>query len=261
MASREPERVPLDITQYRASDAEQLRTADLLRLMPGQGATALDLGARDGHFSLLMAERFDEVTALDLVEPRIEHPKVKCVRGNAVSLPFPDQAFDFVLCAEVLEHVPAELLKGVCGEIQRVARDRVLIGVPYKQDVRLGRTTCFSCGRPNPPWGHVNAFDEARVIELFSEFGVETVSFVGTSAARTNAVSAALMDFAGNPYGTYKQEEPCTHCGRPLVPPPPRNTVQLVATRLAYWARSVTAPFAKPHGVWMHVVFRRRADV
>jgi hypothetical protein len=65
----------VDLTEYRASPAEQKRTADLLRLIPTHGRSALDIGARDGHFSRLLAERFDQVTALDLTEPDISHPR------------------------------------------------------------------------------------------------------------------------------------------------------------------------------------------
>ena len=53
-------------SEYRASPNEQKRTWDLLSLTPLKGRRALDIGARDGHFSLLLAERFDEVIALDL---------------------------------------------------------------------------------------------------------------------------------------------------------------------------------------------------
>ena len=52
---------------------------DLLRLTPESMSEALDIGARDGYFSLLLADRFAKVTALDLTEPDIQHPKICCV--------------------------------------------------------------------------------------------------------------------------------------------------------------------------------------
>ena len=47
-------------------------------------------------------------------------------------------------------------------EIQRVASGRILIGVPYKQDIRMGQTTCQACaanddcpaGAPNCRYGY-----------------------------------------------------------------------------------------------------------
>ncbi|MCV2356011.1 class I SAM-dependent methyltransferase [Paucibacter sp. B2R-40] len=250
----------MDLTDYRASSSEQQRTADLLRLMPTGGRYSLDIGARDGHFSLLMADRFERVTALDLTQPNISHPRIQCIKGNAAEMQFPDNAFDFVLCAEVLEHVPTAILQNVCQEIQRVASHQILIGVPYKQDIRVGRTTCYSCGRSNPPWGHVNSFDEQRIMKLFSSCKVDAISFVGSSTSQTNSLSTKLMDFAGNPYGTYSQEEPCVHCGRSLLPPPRRNPAQLVATKLAFWSCKATKLLAKPRGNWIHVVLRKIDD-
>ncbi len=248
----------MDLTEYRASSAERKRTEDLLELMPASGATALDIGARDGHFSVLLAERFERVVALDLEKPCIEHPRVVCVRGDAANLEYPDRAFDFVFCAEVLEHIPPDILPKVCSEIERVCRGTLLIGVPYRQDIRVGRTTYYTCMGKNPPWGHVNSFDEHRLASLFPGCEVERTTYVGENAEGTNALAAALMDLAGNPYGPYDQDEPCIHCGVALVPPPPRTISQKVFTKLAFWAQGATQAFARPRANWVHVTFARR---
>ena len=249
----------MDLTRYRASPLEQQRTADLIRLMPVAGRNALDIGARDGHFTLLMVTRFERIVALDLAEPNICHPKVQCVQGNAANMQFADKSFDFVFCAEVLEHVPTSDLPRVCHEIERVASHRILIGVPYKQDTRIGRTTCYTCGKQNPPWGHVNSFDEEQVRISFRNCEIEEISFVGKTTAQTNSLSVTLMDFAGNPYGTYDQEEPCVYCGNRLLLPPKRSQAQRIATRFAFWTRNATDFLSKPHGSWMHVVLRKRS--
>ena len=248
----------MSLAQYRASPLEIQRTDDLLRLMPAVGASALDVGARDGHFSVLLAERFDRVTALDLTLPSISHPKVECVQGDATRLAYPDASFDFVFCAEVLEHIPAELLGTVCGELQRVCKGQLLIGVPYRQDTRVGRTTCRSCGGKNPPWAHLNSFDDARLGALFAGSTLRGKSFVGQSTERTNALSCWLMDLAGNPFGTYAQEEPCIHCDRPLVAPPPRSFQRKVLTKLAFWARKPTTLFSRPRPNWIHLLLARK---
>lgn len=249
----------VNLTDYRASPLEQQRTSNLLDLIPSQGRHALDIGARDGHFSVLLARAFDHVTALDLTLPVIANPKVTCVKASAAEMPFEDGAFDFVFCAEVLEHIPPHILPQVCREIQRVASGRILIGVPYKQDIRVGRTTCYSCGKKNPPWGHVNSFDERAIAELFSGCTVESTSFVGTKREKTNWLSTALMDFAGNPFGTYEQDETCVHCDRPLLPPPPRTPVQRVATRAGHWSRRLTESLTSPCGNWIHLLLHKRS--
>lgn len=242
---------------YRSTPAETARVADLMRLLPGGLSTALDIGARDGFLSRALAQRGLRVTALDLERPVITEPGVTCVQGDATALQFGADSFDLVFCAEVIEHIPEPALQAACTEMARVAGRFVLIGVPYKQDLRHGRTTCAGCGGINPPWAHVNAFDEARLVGLFPSLTVVSISFVGEGEAGTNAASAALLNFAGNPYGTYVQHEPCIHCNARLLPPAARTFAQKVATKAALSLRALLAPLQRPHGNWIHILFEK----
>jgi len=248
----------MSLAEYRASPSEMARANDLLTKLPALGEIALDIGARDGHFSMLLADRFKQVFALDLVMPDIIHERVQCVQGNAADLSFEDDSIDFTFCAEVLEHIPTEILRAVCNELERVTKDQILIGVPYKQDIRVGRTTCYSCGGENPPWGHINTFDEARIARLFPKCRIVSVSFVGSTSEQTNSLSAKLMDLAGNPYGTYGQDEPCIHCGEKIKPPPKRNIFQKFATKAAFGTKWVSGVFTKPRGTWIHVLLAKK---
>ncbi len=49
----------MDLTQYRETDREKDRTNDLMRLIPNGGDIVLDIGARDVHFSKLLAEKYN----------------------------------------------------------------------------------------------------------------------------------------------------------------------------------------------------------
>jgi len=246
----------MDLDAYRRKDIEQERVRSLLELIPSNDVrSVLDVGARDGYLSTRIAERGSRVVALDLETPMIQHPGVECIKGNAVALEFPDGAFDVVLCAEVLEHIPHGMLERACSEIERVSRGYILIGVPYQQDTRVGRTTCQNCGKKNPPWGHVNTFDEARLQQLFAHSRVQEMRFVGRVSAGTNRLSALLTDWGGNPYGTYEQDEPCIHCGAKLVPPSTSTALQRNLTRMAFWLRRLQQPFVRSHANWVHVLF------
>jgi len=242
-----------DLEQYRQSEKEQARTADLLRLVPRGRKSVLDIGARDGHFSRLLTDYFEEVTALDLEKPAFEFPRVKTVAGDITQLQFSDDSFDCVFCAEVLEHIPA--LEQACRELVRVARHEIVIGVPYRQDTRVGRTTCSQCGKVNPPWAHVNTFDEAKLRKLFPRLALRSTSFVGTNNEVTNPLSTMLMDWAGNPWGTYDQDEPCIHCGAALVAPNGRSALSRVFAGVAIRLSRLQESLTRPHGNWIHAVF------
>lgn len=244
-----------DLEAYRNSLREQDRIRSLFTLVPQRGKHALDIGARDGFLSLKLADRYASVTALDLDTPHIDDARVHCVQGDITGLKFKESNFDLVLCAEVLEHIPTPLLSKACAEISRVARDQVVIGVPYRQDNRLGRTNCEACGGKNPPWGHVNTFDEEKLRALFPDLRVEKVDYVGETKDATNFISVLLMDLAGNPYGTYRQEEGCVHCGARLVEQSHRNFAQKVATFVGHRLRILLGRFNRPHPNWIHVLF------
>lgn len=248
----------MDLTEYRKKPIEQERVRSLLDMLPApEVESVIDIGARDGYITLRLAERFAKVTALDLAKPAIDHPRVECVGGDVTSLAFPDGSFDAALCAEVLEHIPPPLLPGACAELARVVRRFVLVGVPYRQDTRVGRTTCRSCGRPNPPWGHVNRFDEHRLAALFAGCTVRAMGFIGTVRGATNPVSMRLMDMAGNPDGVYNQDEHCIHCGATLVAPAQVGPGARALARMSYWIRRVQDPLVRPHANWIHVLFEK----
>jgi ubiquinone/menaquinone biosynthesis C-methylase UbiE len=247
----------MDYDHYRRSESEQLRTADLLRLIPkDRGRSALDIGARDGHFSKLLTQYYEQV-ALDLTQPQWSFDRVTTVAGDVTNLEYPDKQFDLVFCVEVLEHVPQ--LAKACSEIQRVSRDAIIIGVPFEQDTRVGRNTCQACGRISPPYGHINTFTKNRLLGLFSGLVPEAISFVATNNDATTPLAAMLMDIGGNPWGTYEQEEPCIHCGAKLVAPTRRPFWKKVASGVAVRMNAISMRLARPHANWIHILFRKRA--
>ena len=246
-----------DLAEYRKRPAEIERVADLMRMLPQGLRSAIDIGARDGFLSRSLSQFVPTVTALDLERPDFVHPGVHCVQGDATALDFGTSSFDLVLCAEVLEHIPSPSLEMACKELARVASKHVLIGVPYKQDIRDAKTTCYTCGGINPPWGHVNVFDEKRLAALFPTLAIAAISHVGVAKPRTNALSSSLMTFAGNPYGTYIQDELCIHCSSKLTAPPGRTLSQKIATKVAVRLKDAQAVVSKRRPNWIHILFSK----
>ena len=236
---------------------EQVRIDDLLRLIPRGRQSVLDIGARDGSIARLLAGYFPSVTAADIITPSFRIPRVQALAADAVRLPFAGDAFDCVFCSEVLEHILR--VEDACREIARVARHEILIGVPYRQDLRAGRTTCRACGCVNPAWGHVNSFDDRRLESLFPSFTVARRSYVGETRERTNPLSSRLMDLAGNPWGAYNQKEGCVFCGARLAPPPAHRPLSSrLLSASAHMLNRMQRLFVRPHPNWIHVLFVKR---
>lgn len=58
------------------------------------------------------------------------------------------------------------------------------------------------------------------------------------------------MDMAGNPWGTYDQDEPCIHCGAALVAPNEKSGLSRIYSAAAIRLDRPQTAFAKPHPNW-----------
>ena len=91
----------------------------------GAGARVLDVGCGLGTLAAAAAARGAEVTGADLAEgmlaeARRRHPGIEFVLADGEALPFPDDAFDAVLGAFVVNHLPQP--ERAVAEMLRVAR-------------------------------------------------------------------------------------------------------------------------------------------
>ena len=86
----------------------------------------LEVGVGEGVVAReLRANGFD-VTTVDIAEDL--HPDVL---GSVMALPFPDNAYDCVLAAEILEHIRFEDVPKALSEITRVTRKSAVISIPH----------------------------------------------------------------------------------------------------------------------------------
>jgi ubiquinone/menaquinone biosynthesis C-methylase UbiE len=222
--------------------------------MAGSGDTAMDVGVRNGYFALKLKQTYATVIALDLSRPAL--PGCINVAGDVQKLDFPDNSVDLVLCSEVLEHVPD--IEAAAREIARVTRRRAIIGVPYKQDLRVGRLTCIYCDHISTPYGHLHSFDEARLRRLFAGMKAVKFDYVGEQIRMsTTALAMRLMDYAKNPCGTYRQEEACPNCHKQMSRPVNRTLQEKLAGKAAFCLNRMASAAAAPHAHWIHALFEK----
>ena len=97
----------------------------------GRNKTVLDLGGRDGTLTRYYCNN-NKVIIGDIDQTALSYAKdnydveTEIINLNEI-LPFPDNSFDYVVMAEVLEHLPYPMI--TLGEIKRVLKkDGQLIG-------------------------------------------------------------------------------------------------------------------------------------
>ena len=158
-------------------------------LLPVQtGTTLLDLGCGAGRHAFEAGRRGAAVIALDT--DRAELARVAAVAaamdeagelpdgaavamaaGDATAMPFPDNSFDVVIAAEVLEHIPAD--QHAMNEIARVLRPggTAAITVPAWLPERI--CWLLSDDYHNVPGGHLRIFTRPELETKLRRAGLD----------------------------------------------------------------------------------------
>ena len=120
-----------------------------LRLLRGrEGGRALDVGGGHGQLALPLVRDGWNITVLGSdescrhrIQAAVESGACQFLTGNVIALPFPDRAFDVVLCFRLLTHCERwpELVRELC----RVARQAVIVDYPTSQSLNAVAPALF----------------------------------------------------------------------------------------------------------------------
>ena len=88
--------------------------------------TVLEVGVGSELVADYLKNQEIKITTVDIDE------KLKPdIVGNVLILPFSDNLFDVILCAEVLEHLPFDKFETALRELKRVSRKYVILSLPH----------------------------------------------------------------------------------------------------------------------------------
>jgi SAM-dependent methyltransferase len=162
----------------------------------GQAVQLLDVGCGSGWSTHAFASTGYEATGIDLNPAAFEpppHPSCQLREGSATEIPFPDGAFDVVVCYQCLEHVPSPAR--ALDEMARVCRPDGVVAVigpnllsPYSGFAIAARQWSWRSLRfrrrpnmPRHPYGNtvpeVVAFGLLRGIQLSAKLVQRTPHF------------------------------------------------------------------------------------
>ncbi|HAS10859.1 MAG TPA: SAM-dependent methyltransferase [Acidimicrobiaceae bacterium] len=159
-----------------------------LGLQPGE--LVLDLGSGPGRHAFETLRRGARVVLCDydtgeLAQARIlssamaetgEIPSTDAIattQGDGVYLPFPDDTFDRIIAAEVLEHIPDD--EGAIAELHRVLKPGGIIAVTIP--AWFPEKICWALSEeyhaPHVPGGHVRIYTENELRRKLRDAGLK----------------------------------------------------------------------------------------
>ncbi len=163
-----------------------LLTVDLERLNVGPGLRLLDVGCGEGRHSFGALARGAFVAALDMDLASMKPHRRRLssalaerrsgggfVRGDAFSLPFNDEAFDRVICAEVMEHVHD--YRAAARELARVTRPGGLLAVTVPTPISEHAYLRLGDDYFESPGGHIRIFKPRVLAEGLAAAGLRTL--------------------------------------------------------------------------------------
>ncbi len=145
---------------------------NIAQVLPRSFSNLIDVGCGEGYllYALQNYKKQKEGTyfGFDLTQGRItvtkkNVPSALLLRGDVLHLPFPDNAFDIVVCSELLEHM--EAYQKVVEELLRITRKRLIITVP--NELPLVKIMCPKCKTKHYYDGHVNYFTAEKLRTIF----------------------------------------------------------------------------------------------
>jgi len=150
--------------------------------LPESTATLLDVGCGPGVLLELLRQQKPAIHAVGLERSELAIATnrrmfgVEVVQGSADQLPFESASFDVVTACEVIEHLPYGVFERALAELQRVARNTIVVTVPYGKNRAF--VQCPYCGCTFSQYYHLRHFEEPGLRQLLADFDAVTLKIL-----------------------------------------------------------------------------------
>ena len=232
------------------SSRERERLEKTVDAVPADARTGLEIGFHDFRLTRGLERKLDLVS-IDLPRKVDQPGNARLVFSGIQRLPFRDAAFDIVLCTEVLEHLPDDVLQVGVRELSRVSRKYLLLSVPYRQRVWNEVFRCAHCGMVANTMDHVRFFDDRLLLRLFPGATLLTVELVGSINGYAPDWLYWTASRIGNAWQGLVYRDACPGCHRPPKAVTP-NVLGYILQRII-WRMERRA---RPRPAWVLALLR-----
>ena len=136
-------------------------------IIPEDVETILDAGCGSGTLTNYIQGY--TIVGVDRSKEALKHYKHEQLQSSLDDLLFEDDAFDLVICSDVLEHLPADIYIKTIKELKRVAKKYILIISPNKEDLEANQCKCESCDTVFHINWHIRSLGIEDIITLFRD--------------------------------------------------------------------------------------------
>ena len=120
----------LKSTLFKEVASAQLKEFSVLDVGAGSGEllrVTATWARETGRTLRAVGLELNERSAASILEESLAFPEITSVRGDALSLPFADRDFDYVICSLFTHHFVEEQVVQILREMKRVARRRIIV--------------------------------------------------------------------------------------------------------------------------------------
>lgn len=213
-------------------------------IMPQKIDSILDIGCGNGLITNNLLMKYN-VLALDRSQAALQFVNAPKVNAEANFLPIKSKSIHLVFSSELLEHLNDKIFQMTINEIQRIAKNYVLISVPNQEMLQKNAVKCPNCDTVFNVSYHFQTFDPNRLRNLFSEFTCTEIREVGPGWRRYVPVLLNIRQQWGN--GWFKippqRKVLCPNCENSQFPPFKMNPIiffcdglnKILIRRRPYW--------------------------
>lgn len=235
-------------------DAHYLRKVAVINgIIPADVSSILDVGCGNGAILENLSPQYWTVGG-DRSWSAIKKSQQRLVQMSADSLPFKAHAFSMVMCHQIFEHLPDDILFSSAREMSRVAEQYVMVSVPYQERIEQERARCGNCSTIYNIWGHVRSFQSVNdVRNLFPDFDLRFHVHCGRENVYRSALALWCMQDLGG-YWTTNAHAVCPGCGwaAQYVAGYPRRALATLAARIDQMIKKQSVFY------WLICLFERK---